>query len=435
MGRKANWVCAVIFGIVPCTRLLADYYSLYGIEFPVEEISYVDKGSVKISLDDAHVIIMRSHLNSFVISHYLRSGLKDATAAELKRFVSLALKEKDYYAAAAGLVWLGGAVSDKALLDYILKNLDDRAVIEEVSKNAVEHYSQSGIKLPLPLILLAVLYKGYYFDRYEALRRDGIGTKLLDLFYQYFNSVPSAAIDNDITRRFSDFINVSHFPPEDWKDLLSQILTLQRAYRYKEEEDLNSLFELARKYKGDKLIYGTVYPWIINLAHVRAKKLMDEDRLEGSLALLSEIDFSRRTPTTHNLVKTLLKMISKNKPQLLIKRENLNFFAEYGERDADIKSGLVEGLSNLAMSFIASNNFLKGERTILALERVAQDSTVADDLRYKYAFAALRAGKRSLAQMILFGLKGKPSLIQHLMLFISGFYLNIYVTWAFLLFF
>jgi ADP-ribose pyrophosphatase YjhB (NUDIX family) len=152
--------------------------------------------------------------------------------------------------------------------------------------------------------------------------------------------------------------------------------------------------------KSDQALEAKIFPYLTEEIHRAAREEIDRDKPVIGLRLLSLVDFTYRTATTHSLVKLALDRVEDTDLPSLSEANVRRFILALSQFDGSLKESIERLLERQLRRSLAAGEFVQVDRTLASIESLRPNPDKANDtLRIEYAKELRKRGLFSQSEM------------------------------------
>lgn len=418
-------ICLVSFSVSAEERWVC------GIAFPLESQSSVDDKTISLRLGAEEVLVGRTQVDKAIVQYYLKNvsagPLKTPTAQDECLF--RALQERNDGIAFEILRYLLlSSDTDLSRFSSIVVKLDEFSRSRDLHKRLLVDIGKS---IPKPKLLAPLLVSigaadldwlrtnantwvyllGSSFRRYIKQRlftlllgeRYTESEKVLDLYQAMYGA------DDAELQRLKRVLSKARAISSD-TDADASLFTQPVIELMKEEPD------------SDKALY----PLLVDHVLRAGRKFVEVGKADKVFELLSDLDFERRTPELHELVKQALSNFPQEKRNKLESEKIRKLLQDYSVKDPGIRELYVKTVVSELTSLVRQGEMVRAESLFKLLIRMNPDPSEANDVaRLRMARAYIRRDQDGLALQKLDNIGDDLDILQQTEVFLRKFYLRV----------
>lgn len=435
-GMRSRSLCALLHLALLCIWVFSNTaYAgdriVYGVKFPVDEVSEIDSSSVKVRIGPEEEIVPTKELDSFVIQKTFgnQSRARTIPVQEVISFINEAASNGDQAGVAAGLRGLlahsSGAIAE---VSEFLRGSRVRPEIATAIRGLVAKDFGKGIpQVVLPQILLVIAEQEpeWLIEHSRKFSAEQL-TQLRDLLrtaaLEYAQNLDFKSSDRLLELRD---VTADESSSSD-RDLRSFLERLRLAAESREGADVERYVLLRGTYKDRAEYVAIISSQLREAVHRFAKENLTEGRAGQALDILSKITFADRTPLTHDLTRRALVQLSDRDPILLERPEVRSYLSQLVALDGEVRAAYLAALERQLRDAVAVG---KPEESSALFRQVLvarpDPDRQNDQLRLLCAQGYLQRGLHSQAEQMVneirtgLGIKGRIALLS------SGYYQGI----------
>lgn len=425
---RAAFVAVLVFFSFAPKGYAIDTPSLYGVSFPVDEISEVDPVSVRVMIGTDIEIVRRDDLGAFAAQKTFEnpSRARRLPQSAVEQFVKAALEANDK----RRLSWVVQGLcarfpSDEETVVNLLSAVELAPLGRDILKGLLE-LPQSFVVpdglVPRILVLVGIHEPHWARGRVASL-----------------NPVQRSILRESLQRQILEALGSHSFEGADLLLALQRELygeddvwgrgarvfaaRLASAVTAAANADVEPAFSLAAVSRSDAALYPIAVGVMLDAGHRQAEREIAGGTPSSALLILSRIDFDRRTPTTHTLTIKALELGSPGIDAALDDARVDKFLTALAEVDQRVKGLYVAALQRQVLSSLQDG---KIEAAIDGIRRVTtlrgDPSGDNDALRFALARALLSAGEADRAKQVVSEMQTGVGLRQLLILGWDGYF-------------
>ncbi len=348
----------LVFGLVMQTIAAADSLTISGLTFPVDKIAAVDADTVHLTLFGKEELVAKKSLESTVASRYLAQPerMKGFSFESLIDFVKDSIKQDAPERAAQALISLCSRSDDShaAKLPDTLREIERSSAAPAFFRSAGDLLGARGCPSD---VTAEILFRAGLGDR-AWLRSSG-----LRLIFSNESAlrrlVESRAYEAgrehafDEMGQYIDFYSAA-FGSEDARAQELRILfgKVSKAAEEVKGGDLDSLYSISETSKSEPWLNDIVLPMFVEELHTRAKRALTRKEADNALLILAHIDLKKRTPTTHELMRTALETLGPATNSVIAQPMVSSTLLAVSQADSSVKAAYISYLERLSSYLI-----------------------------------------------------------------------------------
>lgn len=373
----------------------AETLKISGLPFTVDSLADVDSANVKVSVLGETQVIARSNLDDFVARKYFESQQASAafSATALRGFVNDSIGQKKPERAAAALdAWCRNNPDKAAEVGEFLSALPHSEATRSFFMTATESVDSKHCAGNAAA---------------EILLRAGSGdlewlkTKGLRFTFDHAGSLRTLAerkiLQAGSQRNFQDMNRYlqfygAAFGAEDAKYLELKALYTKatQAMENIQKGELETIYPLIEQVKVDAVLSDILSPLLTETLHTHAAKALSRNDPAAALAILSQFDLRKRTPTTHQLIAKAVGELQPASNPAPGDPATAHMLRTVAEADEQVRQAYLGYLDRLLRYFIEAGAFDDVSTYFEILKSLRPDPNVENDrLRVRQVSAYL----------------------------------------------
>lgn len=425
-----TWLCAVALvwiWAIPVSSL-ADDRVVYGVKFPIDELSEIDSSSIKVRIGSEEEIVSKRDLDSFVVKKTFsnQSRARTIPVGTVVNFINEAVAKGDQAAVTAGLsgLFAHSSVDIEAISDF-LRGARARPEIATPLRELVAKDFGKGVPLvvlPQILLVLAEQQPDWLIEHRRQFPSEQL-SQLRDLLRATILEYAQNQDFKSADRLLELQDEVAGDSVLGDRDLRNFIDRLRLAAESREGADVERYVLLRGTYKDRPEYAVIISSQLRDVVHRLAKDNLTEGRAGQALDILSKVTFESRTPLTHELTRRALVQLSDRDPILLQRHEVRSYLSQLVEVDGEVKANYLAALERQLRDAIAVGKPEESGALFRQIIVVRPDPNLENDqLRLLCAQGYLQRGLHGDADQMVndirtgVGIKGRIALLK------SGYY-------------
>ena len=401
------WIPALIVSLSLVASVHAETHHAFGLKFPVDAISPVDKSTVKVTIQGRSQLVSRDGLDEFLLRHFL-SDDEDAdrfSVEDLWGFLRTALRAGRSELAVVALPALVTRADDKRQREMALE-LDRGGEAEDLGRAMLQTPD-----LPPPGFLIGALILRTSLADVVWVRAHGGGA-----VFRYAREVKAAA-----QQKICESVAAKNIPAAekvlfvleqlygaDDKEVAALRSLSGRAKQVLEDIEAHNLDRLYT-FSDEGVAGGDLQfmiPVVVDALNREARVLIAAGKPEEALGALSRVNFERRTETTHALALEAMKALSPARQSPLAYQAIELFVRKLATKDARVRDEYAKQLGQQVEYSLSSRRLGDADYYLRKLIAARPDPHIENDrLRISLAVALLEQGATTDAQDILGGIQ------------------------------
>jgi len=405
-GRMGALLCPIL--LVISSSAYGESLAVHGVSFPIDRKRDIDPQLVEIQIEGTPRIVPRNRVERYVVETYFKQPKK----------VEKILSPKEHERFITGAVD-GGFIEDASLgLEaYILRE----DVTPEEVRGLIERLQRAPLTVQLlKRVLAASKGRG---DRLKHLTPLLVEVGLADP--HWLRSNLSGVVFADIT----DFkINLSQrffrLLSEKDNEGAQSALELYRELTGGEDEtyrkmlsvhqkvtfllsdggtqNISEAFSLIELLRQDEELEHLLRSLVVNLIHEKLQALLEKGRERDVLLLLSEINPTWRTPTSHEILLRSLSKIGGDDTSPLDQPHVARSLSAFSRGDERVRGAASEAYRRHIQHLLSTGSTASAQNVLAHLILVNPDpSPLNDEVRMDIASSFLKGGREDRARQLL----------------------------------
>lgn len=422
-----------LFVIIACLygqagTAYADQAEVCGVPLAIDQIDQIDDSNLKVVVfGETHLISSKS-LPEFLLQAYLKNKPAAAEAG--------ADKWKTIFEEC-----IGSGRSSPAARAFILyaivageKNTVNTDFIESVFLNSDKDYENTLQKITLNpgfsklsgeiknIIFLALGIADIHWLRVNLL---GKSFYLSEEFQAYSESMLSGALNVKnvgLARKISLMLeNLYIANAEKYKKYTLACNLIEELVLNKVDLTSSRILALVSIRNTDQALRGVLDPFIIEAFHALASNALEAGKYDEALSSVSSINIEQATPTTYELIKKIIPLISPESG-IFLNEKVRQLLLSAAQNDTQLKLLLAEFYYSRVIKLLDRYNISHALADVEVFRQLSGDLKKIKRLEFTAAQKYLQAGYREKAAEILSNTK--ISFFDRVRLFIDGYYGN-----------
>lgn len=420
------WLRRVIFLIPAFTaflhlftdKSLSEEYSVYGVPFEVDEIETIGSSAARLKIDGRSVIVPTEQINYQIIRGSTISGLLQQKTAEqiLKIFEGALFAEDEKTLEAMTLFILKNKESQEQLLESVIEKINQKSFGEGLFERLwAEHSQDLNPKVQAKLIL------NFLEDGKTSVSNIVPGSELeSDLWSLIEIRINSVIQRGEDCGKFSDFL-VQAFGENSARSI--QVRETCRfaseASNAERDLDIELLKNIYAEVKNDSA-KGIVEGSLARAIHQRAKDLNHQGKYIAALKVLLDIPLNKVSPTTIDIVQTILS----SSQDIFVGQEDLEsrikFFSYFAEKSPEISQVYSPALKSALDRAIERREWTIVDRILEQFNKLNKTPESRDDFWYQAALQSVKSGSISDGLRYYGAMTNAPTWPQSFQMYIWG---------------
>jgi len=391
----------------PCSALAADTPTLYGMQFPVDEVTAIDSKTVKVTIGAESEIISRESLDDYaarkLLSNPTRARRLPRVAVE--RFFKAANEAGDKKRLLLALQGLcSHSFSDQAAVADFLSSQSQTEMLREVFKEVLAAPKEYAIpEMLVPRLFVAV---GIEDPSWAGGQAPALSNAQLSWIRETLRDQLMAALR---ARNFkvADRLlllqqQVLGDKDTDYRTLRVFASRLEAAVAALARDDVEPAFALAAVSKANPELYPIAVELTVQASHQSAKSELERGDGGAALAVLVRMDFERRTPQTHELILQSLSALRSPIGAVIEDARIGGYLQKVCGVDERVRGSYLGLLESEARQKMQQEQIEASVDLIRRIVDVRQDPDATNDsLRFELARAYLKSGGREQAKQVV----------------------------------
>lgn len=391
-----------------CGAAAADSVTVHGVAFPVDEMREVDAQLVEVHLAGTARLVPRTRIEKFVVESYFRQP------GEVEKVLSL--KEHAHFVTSA---LDDGSLEDASLgLDAFIRRSD---VTLEGVRDLVEKLQRSPLAAQLLKRVLASLKSQN--DRYKYLTPLLVEVGLADS--QWLRSNLSGVVFADIadfksqlSKRFFRLLSerdnegaqaalelyrvLTGGEDDTYRRMLSVHQKVSFLLSDPKGQNISEALSLIEILRQDHELEILLRSLVVNLIHDKLQTLLEGGHARDVLLLLSSINPTWRTPTTHEILLKALGALHPEAESPLSEPHVARAILAFSTGDERIRASAAEAYQRQISHLLSVNSIASAQNVLSHLILVNPDpSAINDEERLDIVAALAKAGREERAAQLL----------------------------------
>jgi|GEM_PF-5085000 len=413
------------------TLLLADSLTVSGLTFHVDELIEIDPEHTQVTVFGKTRIVSNSKVEDFVTGHYLND------LSHLDRFSSDAILNFSLESWKAGKIERAALGLNAAFLHPSFDTTDFEGFLEELSTNGdfynlFQRVFSEDTATQIPQVIQYRMIYEISTAEPDWVLRTPLGLKILqqaDYFGFLRKLFMEAVVAHDQSMMEELVASLSSLLPKEDERLTEFKLALDR-YLLLSEMDEGEMLEVwypVGEREGTRELVSRVSATVaVSRLHNTAESVLDEGNAQRALQLLSRIDFSLRTPTTHELVFRALQRLPLSTESVVLEPSVATLLSFISSKDERVRLRYTDFLERQIRWLLDRGMVLRSEYYFNQLLALRPDPNRFNDyLRIKEAVTWAALDRRDNAEIILSNLSTSPGLGHRFQLFRYGYYIDL----------
>jgi len=421
---------AFIACVLPC-QLLADNLHVAGINFHVDEILPVDDSHSQVTVFGKTRIVANTRIEDFVLEHYLRdlSNLTRFSPTLLFGFVTESWTDQKSERAALGL--------NAALLHPDLDPADFNLFFDQISKTE-EFYKlfQKTLEArPAGEIPEQIVNRMVYeisLEDPDWVLRDPLSSGIVQRagYTSFLRTLFMEAVERDNAETLQAMVEaLSSLYPDDDGRVTEFRLALERynlLSQMGEGEMLEVWYPDSDQGRPRELVARVSSTVALRRLQIAAENMLEQGNAERAIQILSRMDLSLRTPTTHDLVFKALQRLPLSEDSIVLEPSVAALLSFLSINDERIRLRYSDFLERQIYWLLSQGKVLRSEYYFNQLLVLRPDPNIHNDrLRLKEATTWAALGRFDNTERILSNVSSSTGLHDRFQLFRYGYYIDL----------
>lgn len=423
--RKCSWFLSRLF-ILALSILsyedwsLAEPVNVDGLALRVDQLVPVDESNIKVKLGSDERVIAKTELSRYALEQFFSQ--KDLFSllepSEVEKFIIASIDGGKYEQAT---VALRGVVAQSdsndirvpEILEVIGANPKSIQVLKDLLKSLPDSFTSPRI---ICVLLSQIGHADLPWLRANAVRRIYLfGDELRVYLKEHLYSAISKGRSEIAQQTLQFYGELFGNDDSDFKRLNALNLKFQRLSEGIRKDDIDSIFPLVELGEDSDILRRLIAPGIVEAVHKSAETSILKGDYEAALNILSNIEFDKRTPTTHALI---LRALGSTKPPASSIVENAKItglIKQIAQVDDGVRQAFLQFLERTALYNAGDPSFRDiGDLMSLIVTMRPDPSRDNDALRAHVAISLVNRGRVMQARSLLSDMRTREPFFERL---------------------
>lgn len=435
MHRITAILLSLLLTSLTAVGLQAETVRLFEVDFPVDDLRPVDDVSIKVTIFGDEALVAKAQLPEFVAGKYLvRQNVNKLDRADVIRFASNAAKADSGSFAALAWIALLEATSTLSPTDLkAIQDLEQTAVFPDIVKLIISRTNQlSRHSQLIGWLLCAATETDFEWLRgrivsFVYINEQSFKAACRERYLDYWSKADQARA-SQLLESFRELFGDG----DGWYlELQAQhqaIVPAVAALNDPANADLSALAQVVQKFPELSQFLSAL---IVKQAHQKAAQIITEKNPLLALTLLSWLDQSWRTPTTHDLVLQALRNLPVTQAEQVLSGRTADFLYFVSIKDYTVKAVYLAYLQLALLKKLDQRDLSNLDQFFSTIKKLRPDPDAAnDELRVNAAAVYGSLGQGAAAREQVQQMHRALNWIELIRLLFSGAFISPWALWS-----